>query len=115
LPEGVLRPAIGRAEMKQILERNNVEQEGKRNFFIQQVRGKLYTAAMQHPPGKTVISKIKADGRANWAGWIDFDREVLDSGSTSASLDVRNPQRSHPWLIVAKIPSRYGDLLDGNC
>ena len=70
---------------------------------------------MQHPPGKTVISKIKADGRANWAGWIDFDREVFDSGSTSASLAVRNPQRSRPWLIVAKLPNRYGDLLDGNC
>jgi hypothetical protein len=52
-----------KTEMKEILERNNVEQEGKRNFFIQQIRGHLYTAAKQHPPGKTVISKIKADGR----------------------------------------------------
>jgi hypothetical protein len=45
-----------KAEMKQILERNNVEQQRTRNFFVQQIRGQLYTASKQHPPGKTVIS-----------------------------------------------------------
>jgi endonuclease/exonuclease/phosphatase family metal-dependent hydrolase len=75
-------------EMKEILERDNVEQEGKRNFFIQQVRGKLYTAAQKHPPGKTIISKITADGRASWAGWIDFDREVFDSAAIENTARV---------------------------
>ena len=70
-----------KVEMKKILERNNVEQERKRNFFIQQVRGKLYTASKQHPPGKTVISKISVDGRDDWDGWIDFDRQVFDSAA----------------------------------
>ena len=55
--------------MKQILERTNVEQQGKRNFFIQQVRGQLYVAAKQYLPGKTVMSKAKADGCARWA-WL---------------------------------------------
>jgi endonuclease/exonuclease/phosphatase family metal-dependent hydrolase len=77
-----------KAEIKEILERNNVEQEGKRNFFIQQIRGKLYSAAKKHPPGKTVISKIKANGRAGWAGWIDFDRDVFDSGAIENTAKV---------------------------
>ena len=70
-----------KAEMKQILERNNVEQPATRNFFVQQIRGKLYTAAKHHPPGQTVISQIKANSRAEWAGWIEFDREVFDSAA----------------------------------
>jgi hypothetical protein len=45
-----------KADMKQVLERNNVEQLRTRNFFIQQIRGQLYTAAKEHPQGKTVIS-----------------------------------------------------------
>jgi len=77
-----------KAEMKQILERNNVEQEGKRNFFVQQIRGHLYTAAKQHPRGKTVISRIKADGRATWAGWIDFDRDMFDSAAVENTARV---------------------------
>ena len=82
LQELIAKPnysAADKAEMKQILERNNVEQESKRNFFIQQIRGKLYTAAKQHPPGKTVISQIKANGRSDWEGWIEFDRELFNS------------------------------------
>jgi endonuclease/exonuclease/phosphatase family metal-dependent hydrolase len=77
-----------KAEMKQILEQNNVEQQRKRKFFIQQIRGKLYTASKQHPPGKTVISRIKAKGRADWAGWIEFDREVFDSAAVENSARV---------------------------
>jgi endonuclease/exonuclease/phosphatase family metal-dependent hydrolase len=77
-----------KAEMKQILERNNVEQQRTRNFFVQQIRGQLYTAAKQHPPGKTVVSKIKADGRAEWAGWIEFDRDVFDSEAVENTARV---------------------------
>ena len=80
--------AQDKAEMKEILERNNVEQPAKRNFFIQQIRGKLYSAAKHHPRGKTVISQIKANGRAEWAGWIEFDREVFDSAAVENTARV---------------------------
>lgn len=71
--------ASDKSDMKEILERNNVEQPAVRNFFVQQIRGKLYTAAKHHPAGKTAISQIKANGRAEWTGWIEFDRDVFDS------------------------------------
>jgi endonuclease/exonuclease/phosphatase family metal-dependent hydrolase len=89
-----------KAEMKQILERNNVEQQKKRNFFIQQIRGHLYTAAKQHPPGKTVISKIKANGRADWAGWIEFDREVFDSAAVENTARVIAKIRADVLCLV---------------
>jgi endonuclease/exonuclease/phosphatase family metal-dependent hydrolase len=79
-----------KAEMKTILERNNVEQPAARNFFIQQIRGKLYTAAKHHPPGKTAISQMKANGRAEWAGWIEFDRDVFDSKAVENTARVIN-------------------------
>jgi endonuclease/exonuclease/phosphatase family metal-dependent hydrolase len=80
--------AQDKIDIKKLLERNNVEQPAKRNFFIQQIRRKLYTAAKQHPPGKTVISKIKANGRADWAGWIEFDRETFDSAAVENTARV---------------------------
>jgi endonuclease/exonuclease/phosphatase family metal-dependent hydrolase len=80
--------AADKAEMKTILERNNVEQPAKRNFFIQEIRGRLYTAAKHHPAGKTVISQIKANGRGEWTGWIEFDREVFDSKAVENTARV---------------------------
>src|SRR5438309_12091689 len=63
-----------KAEMKQILERNNVEQPATRNFFVQQIRGKLYTAAKHHPNNSFPRSKPMAapNGRAGSSSIAKF-------------------------------------------
>ena len=122
---------VDKAEMKTILERNNVEQPAARNFFVQQIRGKLYTAAKRHPPGKTVISQIKAKGRGEWTGWIEFDRDVFDSKAvenTGRVISQINPDilclvevESRPAIVdfnkrFLKSAHRYSYklLIDGN-
>jgi endonuclease/exonuclease/phosphatase family metal-dependent hydrolase len=123
--------AQDKIEIKKLLERNNVEQPTKRNFFVQQIRGKLYTAAKRHPPGKTVIANIKANGRVDWAGWIEFDRETFDSQpieNTARVITEVNADilclvevESRPALVefnkrFLKPGHRYGYklLIDGN-
>jgi hypothetical protein len=45
-------------EIKQLLRKHDVENEDKRPFFIQQVRGKLYSQKQGMPLGVTNISQI---------------------------------------------------------
>lgn len=51
-----------------------------RHFFIQQVRGKLYSG------GKT--PKITAKGASDWEGWIEFDRDILEASATENTARV---------------------------
>jgi len=84
-----------------------------------------------HPAAKTVISKIGANGRADWAGWIEFDRDAFESraventarviAEVNADILCLVEVESRPALVqfnkrFLKPGHRYGYklLIDGN-
>ncbi len=70
------KPLYSTADKKRMVElltkhEAHTSRASTRGFFIQQVRGKLYSA------GQTL--KITAKGADDWEGWIEFDRELIGS------------------------------------
>ncbi len=80
--------AQDKADIMALLTKHDVENEAKRPFFIQQVRGKLYSQRQGTPLGTTNISQIKAGGRADWAGWIELERELVSTAAIENTARV---------------------------
>ena len=80
--------AQDKADIKQLLMKHDVENEEKRSFFIQQVRGKLYSQKQGTPVGVTNISQIKADGRGDFDGWIELERELVSTAAIENTARV---------------------------
>jgi hypothetical protein len=57
-------------DIKALLQKHDVENEEKRPFFIQQVRGKLYSQKQGTPVGVTNISQITIH-RRHRAGYLN--------------------------------------------
>lgn len=55
-------------DIKALLMKHDVENEDVRPFFIQQVRGKLYSQKAGTPLGKTDIRRSRRAGRGDWDG-----------------------------------------------
>ncbi len=63
-----------KAAIRALLEKHNVESRpGSRPFYVNQVRGKLYAK----PAGKPI--EIRADGRGDWDGWVEMERDEVSS------------------------------------
>ena len=63
-----------KAAIRALLEQYQVESKpGTRPFFINEVRGKLYSK----PAGKPI--RIDADGRGDWDGWVELEQDGIGS------------------------------------
>jgi endonuclease/exonuclease/phosphatase family metal-dependent hydrolase len=123
--------AQDKADIMAMLMKHDVENEAKRAFLIQQVRGKLYSQKAGTPLGKTNISQIKAGGRGDWDGWIELERELVSTAAienTARVIEAVDADvlcavevESRPSLVefnarFLKSPKRYPHrmLIDGN-
>lgn len=86
LAEASYAGAVG-AEIKALLEKYDQHTDKKtannRWFFVNQIRGKLFSV-QQSPPG----IKLKAAGRPDWFGWIEFKIENVPPISTENTARV---------------------------
>ena len=84
--EGLLKKPVYEAadkkRMVELLKKHDAHtnRTTTRHFFIQQVRGKLYSSGQ--------ALKITAKGADDWEGWIEFDREILQAGATENTARV---------------------------
>ena len=123
--------AQDKADIMALLMKHDVENDAKRPFFIQQVRGKLYSQKQGTPLGKKDISQIKAGARGDWDGWIELERELVPTGAienTARVIEAVNADvlcaveaESRPALVefndrFLKPAKRYAHkmLIDGN-